>query len=58
MKNQRLDDVIVAHTYYILHGLIYWSLPRFGLMLLVINLRWCGTLGGHTIILQWFKNEY
>jgi hypothetical protein len=22
------------------------------------NLKWCGTLGGHTIILQWFNNEY
>ncbi len=25
MKNQRLDDVIVAHTYYILHGLKNWA---------------------------------
>jgi len=24
----------------------------------ITNLRWCGTLGGHTIILQWLKNEY
>jgi hypothetical protein len=26
---------------------------------IIISIRWiCGTLGGHTIILQWFKNEY
>jgi len=24
----------------------------------IIHFRWCGTLGGDTIILQWFKNEY
>jgi hypothetical protein len=22
-----------------------------------INLRWCGTLGGHTIIFKWLKNQ-